>query len=139
MRPNPEADSPQRPTRSLGSLMSSATSQFTSILKAEAELAKLKMKQAQKSLAGGAVLVALAALFGLALFWWLFHSIELAFALIVPAWAAALITAGILLLLLVICLVIAVLLFKDGQRKMPEVKEGVTKDFDILKEGLSDE
>lgn len=129
----------QRPSQSLGSLITQAIDQFKELLRSEVELAKLKAGEAGKKFAGGIAFVSVAGLAALALFWWLFHSIELAFALILPEWAAALVTAGILLLLVIICGAIGALLFKKAKNDVPDVKAALQEDVQILKEGLGNE
>ena len=126
----------ERPDRDLGTLIAEAIEQVKSVAKSQVELTKIKIKQAFTKFAVAAGFFSVAILAALALFWWLFHSIELAFALIVPPWAAALITAGILLVLVVTFVFIGVMYVKRGQQQLPDVNAAVQEDVETIKEGF---
>lgn len=129
-----QSDSGQN--QSLFTLISQLVNQFQQLIRDEIALAKLKLSQAMQKMGAGIALLAVAGLFSLLLLFWIFHAIEAALLLAVPAWAAALITAGILLILIVIFLLGGIMLIKKGSEDMPDVGAGIKADVEVLKEGL---
>lgn len=106
------------------------------LIAGQVALFKVKVKKAVKKLGAGAVLVALGALFGLYLLFWVFRSIEMLLALAVAPWAASLLTALIILLLLILFVSVGAALLKRGSREIPDVPNEVKVDVDAVKEGF---
>jgi Protein of unknown function (DUF1469). len=129
----------ERPDRDLGTLVAEAIEQVKTLINSQIELAKIKMKQAFTKFAIAAGFFGIAILTALALFWWVFHSIELAFAVIVPPWAAALITSAILLLLVITFVALGAVFIKRGQEHLPDVNTAVQDDVETIKEGFINE
>lgn len=126
---------PKRPA-SMGELFSSLSTQVTTLVNGEIELNKLKARNFAKKFGTGGALLALAAVFALYLLGWVFRTIELAIALALPAWAASLITAAILLLIVAVLGGVGAALVKKSQADVPDPKAGLTRDIDALKKGL---
>lgn len=122
--------------QSLPALVKVVIAQFKNLLQAEVALLKAKATQFGKTFAAAIAFFAVAIFMAIYLLWWLFHSVELAFALIVPEWAAALITSGILLVLIIICGLVGVAFAKNSRREVPAVAETVETDTKVVKEGL---
>ena len=131
------ADVNSRPDRSIGSLVKDLTQDFSTLFRSEIALAKLEIRQAVAGLGG------VGALFAVALFCALFGAVfllvttVLALALVMPAWAASLILA---VLLLLIAAVIAMAAWKKV-RKLKLVPTGaiehMKQDIDAIKSELS--
>lgn len=126
---------PQRPA-SMGELFSALSTQVTTLVNGEIELNKLKVKNFAKKFGAGGALLALAAVFALYLLAWVFHTIELAIAVALPAWAASLITTVILLLIVAVLAAVGASLLGKSQADVPDPKDGLTRDIDALKKGL---
>lgn len=121
---------------SIGNLVGLAIDQGKTLVSTQIELVKVKAIRAGKKFGAGAALAAVAGILLFYLLFWLLRTVELAFALIVPAWAAALITAGILLLLIVILVLVGVLLINKGSKDVPDVSGEFEADVTAVKEGL---
>ncbi len=119
------------------SLVGLAVDQGKTLLTTQVELLKLKAGQAAKKFGAGAGFAIVALILVFYLIFWIFRTVEMLFLLIVPAWAAALITAGILLLLIILLLSIAGLLIKKATKDVPDVPEQIQSDVDAVKEGFS--
>ena len=78
---------------SIGALFASVTGQLSSIIRDEVELNKAKLRAFASKSGKGIALLVVAAVFALYLLGWVFHTIEVALELVVPAWAASLILA----------------------------------------------
>ena len=137
--PPPPADTAQatgeaRP--SIGALFASVTGQISSIIRDEVELNKAKLRAfASKSGKGIGLLVA-AAVFALYLLGWVFHTIEVALELVVPAWAASLIVVGILLLIVLILALVGVSSLKSAQAHRPDPAASVAATKEAIEKGL---
>ena len=137
--PPPPADTAQatgeaRP--SIGALFASVTGQISSIIRDEVELNKAKLRAfASKSGKGIGLLVA-AAVFALYLLGWVFHTIEVALELVVPAWAASLIVVGILLLIVLILALVGVRSLKSAQAHRPDPAASVASTKEAIQKGL---
>ncbi len=120
----------------IASLVGLALDQGRTLISAQIELIKLKVGEAGRKFGAGAVL-AIAGLILLFYFLsWIFRSVELAFALIVPAWAAALITAGIILVLIIILVAVGLLLINRGSKEASDVPAQLQTDMETVKEGI---
>lgn len=127
---------PTRPTHpSIIDLITVAITEGRSLVMAQIELIKIKAKTSGKKLAAGLGAFLLAILLALYLVWWTFHTAEVGLSYAVPAWAASLITWGIILVLLVVCVVVGVLLVKRAAEEAPRFKEGIEDDIEALREG----
>lgn len=133
---DPTTGETPEPRPSMIDLVAQTVTQARDLVYAEIELVKLKAKKAAKKIGVGAALVAVGAFFAIYLLFWIFHSIELLLALVVPAWAAALITTGIILLLLVGFLALGASLIKRGSSDGPDVSGEISANVDSIKEGL---
>lgn len=137
--PPPPADTAQatgeaRP--SIGALFASVTGQISSIIRDEVELNKVKLRAfASKSGKGIGLLVA-AAVFALYLLGWVFHTIEVALELVLPAWAASLIVVGILLLIVLILALVGVSSLKSAQAHRPDPAASVAATKEAIEKGL---
>ena len=137
--PPPPADTAQatgeaRP--SIGALFASVTGQISSIIRDEVELNKAKLRAfASKSGKGIGLLVG-AAVFALYLLGWVFHTIEVALELVVPAWAASLIIVGILLLIVLILALVGVSSLKSAQAHRPDPAASVAATKEAIEKGL---
>ena len=118
--PPPPADTAQaageaRP--SIGALFASVTGQLSAIIRGEIELNKAKLRAfASKR--------------------WIFHTIEIALALVVPAWAASLIVVGILLLIVLILALLGSSSLKSAQQHRPDPAASVAATKEAIEKGL---
>ena len=121
---------------SIGALFSSVTGQISGIIRGEIELNKAKLRTfAAKSGKGIALLVA-AAVFALYLLGWVFHTIEVALELVVPAWAASLIIVGFLLLIVLILALVGARSLKSAQAHRPDPAASVAATKEAIEKGL---
>ena len=121
---------------SLGALFASDTGRISRVIRDEVELNKAKLRAfASKSGKGIGLLVA-AAVFALYLLGWVFHTIEVALELVVPAWAASLIIVGILLLIVLILALVGVSSLKSAQAHRPDPAASVAATKEAIEKGL---
>jgi len=126
-----------QPDKSIGTLVRNLTQDISTLFRSEIALAKLEIRQAVTGLGG------VGALFAVALFCALFGAVfllvttVLALALVMPAWAASLLLAVVLLL-------VAAVIAMVGMKKMKKLKlvptgaiEHVKQDIDTIKSELS--
>ncbi|EEH64583.1 hypothetical protein HMPREF0044_0320 [Gleimia coleocanis DSM 15436] len=125
-----------RGNTSVGQLFAEMTAQVSTLIRNEIELTKVKAASMLKKLGIGAILLVVAAVFALYLLGWIFHTIELAFALIVPAWAASLITTSILLLIVLVLAGVGLVLVKKSQADKPNPQENINLSIAAVKKGL---
>lgn len=129
------SDAPKRPS-SMGELFASLSQQVTTLVNSEIELNKVKAKNFVKKAGSGAVFLGAAAVFALFMLGWLFRCVELAIALSLPAWAASLITAGILCLIAAVLGLIGRAQLKKSKESRPDPKSGFDESIDAFKKGL---
>ena len=137
--PPPPADTAQatgeaRP--SIGALFASVTGQLSSIIRDEVELNKAKLRAFVSKSGKGVALLVVAAVFALYLLGWVFHTIAVALELVVPAWAASLIVAGILLLIVLILALVGVRSLKSAQAHRPDPAASVAATKEAIEKGL---
>ena len=121
---------------SIGALFASVTGQISSIIRDEVELNKAKLRVfASKSGKGIGLLVG-AAVFALYLLGWVFHTIEVALELVVPAWAASLIVVAILLLIVLILALVGTRSLKSAQAHRPDPAASVAATKEAIEKGL---
>ena len=121
---------------SIGALFASVTGQLSAIIRGEIELNKAKLRAfASKSGKGIGLLVA-AAVFALYLLGWVFHTIEVALTLVVPAWAASLIVVGILVLIVLILALMGARSLKSARAHRPDPAASVAATKEAIQKGL---
>ncbi len=86
----------------------------------EVELARSELRHKLAALGIGAVLMGAAALLGILAIWFAFAGVAVALMLVVPDWAAWLITAGLLLLLAGLAAAAGVASLRRGTPPVPE-------------------
>ena len=120
---------------SIGELFGRMTGQISSLIRGEIAVAKTQaMTFLNYTKAGiGALAVAgVLALYGLG---WLFHSAELALALVLPAWAASLIVCGVIFLIVIIFALVGISKLKKSSQNVPAPQQGLKEDVDAVKKG----
>ena len=131
---NAQAASEARP--SIGALFASVTGQLSSIIRDEVELNKAKLRAFASKSGKGIGLLVVAAVFALYLLGWVFHTIEVALELVVPAWAASLIVVGILLLIVLILALVGASSLKSAQAHRPDPAASVAATKEAIEKGL---
>ena len=125
--------------QSLGQLVSKVTTNVSSLVRLEIELAKAELSaQARQGAAGGGMLVAAAGRGGLALLVLSFAAVY-GLAQVMPVWAAFLVVAGVYLLVAVLLGLLAVRQFKavkGPERAIAQAEQ--TRDLLAQREGLRD-
>lgn len=122
---------------SVGELAGVVSKQASALVKGEINLAKAKAAASAKRFGVGIGLLVVVGILALYLIERLLRVVEFAFALIVPLWAAALITAAILLVIMIVLALIALKSINKGKTDIPAPQKGVAKDVDAIKEGLA--
>lgn len=135
-RPRREAPTPPEQQPSLKSLVETVVDEGKTYIQTQIALIKLKAQRAMGQAAGSIVMIVMAILFALLLLWWTFHTAEVALALVVPAWAAALIVWGILLLLVIAFGGIGVILALGAKNDAPNPVKMIQDDVEELKADL---
>lgn len=136
--PRPAASSttdPKRPA-TMGELFAALSTQVTALVNGEIELTKLKAKNFAKKAGMGGALLSVAGVLALYMLGWALHTIELAIALTLPAWAASLIVAGVLLIIVAILAAVGTNELKKSQEHTPDFTSGFSQDIDAVKKGL---
>ena len=121
---------------SIGALFASVTGQLSSIIRDEVELNKAKLRAFASKSGKGIALLVVAAVFALYLLGWVFHTIEVALELVVPAWAASLIVVGILLLIVLILALVGASSLKSAQAHRPDPAASVAATKEAIQKGL---
>ena len=120
----------------LGNLVSKLSDQVQALVKGEIELAKVKATNMAKRSGVGIALLAVAGVLALYMLGFLFGAVAAALALVVPEWAAKLIVAGILLVLLLILALVGKASLQKGFSDKPEPQEGIKEGIAAVKKGL---
>lgn len=120
----------------LGNLVSKLSDQVQALVKGEIELAKVKATNMAKRSGVGIALLAVAGVLALYMLGFLFGAVAEALALVVPLWAAKLIVAGILLVLLLILALVGKASLQKGISEKPEPQEGIKEGIAAVKKGL---
>lgn len=125
---------PKLKKQSLFQLVGELPGLIRDLIQAEIASFKAELVARGKSVAVAVVLFIVALFFLFWMFAVLIESAVFAFALIVPAWLAALIVAGILLVIIVILVLIGIASFKRATKE-PEasIKEHIQTDVDVVK------
>ena len=121
---------------SIGALFASVTNQISGIIRGEIELNKAKLRAFASKSGKGIALLVVAAVFALYLLGWVFHTIEVALELVVPAWAASLIVVGILLLIVLILALVGASSLKSAQAHRPDPAASVAATKEAIQKGL---
>lgn len=128
--------SPLQPT--LGELVATITTQLSNLVKGEVDLLKAQVAEKGQKFGIGAGLFAGAAFFGFFAFATLVATAVLALALVLPAWAAALIVAVVLLLIAGLLAFIGKKSIDAGNEVKPEIKDNLKTDVDVIKDGIKE-
>ena len=121
---------------SIGALFASVTGQLSAIIRGEIELNKAKLRAFASKSGKGIALLLVAAVFALYLLGWIFHTIEIALALVVPAWAASLIVVAILLLIVLILALVGSRSLKSAQAHRPDPAASIASTKEAIEKGL---
>jgi hypothetical protein len=125
-------------SRSIAQLVSELPQLFIALLKAELNQLKAELTVKAKNAAFGAVFLAGAAVVALLLVPTLIAAGILALSLVVPGWAAALIVAGAMLVVIIVLALIGIVFFKRIGSAAPEQTiTSVKSDVDAVK-GVGD-
>lgn len=123
----------------IGELFGALSTQVTSLVRGEIELTKSKASAYASRMGVGVGLLVGAAVFGLYLLGWVFHTVEVALALVLPAWAASLIVVGILLLIVLVLALLGKRALDRAKQTVPAPKEGINASVGAFKKGLRHE
>lgn len=133
-QPTPPPAGDREDPRSFFALIRELPATLLELARVELELLKREMGRKLRNLGVGALLFAMAGAFGLFLLGTLIAAAILALALVVPAWAAALIVAGALLVIMVVLVAIGVARFRKGTPPIPtETIDSIIEDAHALK------
>ena len=121
---------------SIGALFASVTGQISSIIRDEVELNKAKLRAFASKSGKGIALLLVAAVFALYLLGWIFHTIEIALALVVPAWAASLIVVGILLVIVLVLALAGKSSLQSAQKHRPDPAASIAATKEAIEKGL---
>ena len=133
----PQTGPQARRKPSVGKLIADITSQFSSIVRGEIELAKVQTATMFARIRTGLVLMAAAAVFALFLLGWILHTIEAALATVLPVWAASLIIVGLLAVVVAVLALLGSRALRKAQESKPDPKAGITEAVHIVKNGLT--
>lgn len=114
--------------KSLGELFADLSTQISALVRQEVQLAKTEITTKIGGMAKGAAALAVAAFLGIAAFFVLLLAAVYALSLVLPGWAAALIVAGVLLVIAAIAAFIGIGTLKKAAPPVPE------KTIETLKE-----
>ncbi len=120
----------------IGQLFATLSEQISALVQGEIELTKTKAATFLKRIGVGGALLAGAGILALYLLGWVFHTIEVALAVALPAWAASLIVLGLLLVVVAVLALIGVKQIQKGQASTPKPQDGLKQDVEALKKGL---
>lgn len=123
---------PSNDERSLFTLIGELPDRVSDLVRAEIDQVKAELSYKAKHFGIGAGLIAAAALVGIFLLGSLIATGILALALVLPAWAAALIVSGVLLIIILILVGIAALNFRRGSEPLESI-ESLRRDLDMVK------
>jgi hypothetical protein len=110
----------ERDQQGVGAAAKNVAEHASAIVRLELELAALELKRKVVALGLGIGFGVGAAVLALFLVGFVFAAIAAAFALVVPTWAALLIVAGILLLMIAALVFLAINRIKKGTPPLPE-------------------
>ncbi len=120
----------------LGNLVSKLSDQVQALVKGEIELAKVKATNMAKRSGVGIALLVVAGVLALYMLGFLFGAVAEALVLAVPMWAAKLIVAGILLVLVAILALVGKASLQKGIADKPDPQAGIKEGIAAVKKGL---
>lgn len=120
---------------SLGQLVGRMTETMSTLVRDEIQLAQAQLAEKGKAVRAGAALLAVAGVFGLFGLGWLLHALYLGLDLALPGWAAALIVAGVVLVVAAVAALVGKTMLSKGPT--PQPKESIQRDIDAFKAGVS--
>jgi uncharacterized membrane protein YqjE len=115
-------------SKSVGELFADLTRDMSTLVRQEVQLAKTEMAQKAAAFGRNIVLLAVAAMFGMLALQVLCATAILALSLVVEAWLAALIVAGVLVLLAVLCALVAMRSFRKASLAPQQTMETIRED-----------
>nr|WP_253281635.1 phage holin family protein [Arcanobacterium phocae] len=121
---------------SIGELVAKITSQFSALVRDEIKYTGLQAKTKVTRLGIGGVLLAVAGILALYMIGFLFAGIAWAFATILPIWAGHLITAGILLVIILILALVGKKSIAKASQATVNPKAGLVKNVEAIKKGF---
>lgn len=131
------SQSPGTDERSLGDLVAAMTEQSARLVRAEIDLAKAELSGKAKELGIGGGMFAGAAFLA---FWGvaaLVATVILLFALVLPAWAAALLVTFLIFATAAVLVLVGKKKMEKGGAPVPQAAmEGLKEDLDAVKKGL---
>ncbi|MFP7696366.1 phage holin family protein [Trueperella sp. LYQ143] len=123
-------------TQSIGELVAKVTAQFSALVRDEITYTKLQATQKVKNLGTGGVMFAIAGVLALYMFGILLLAGGYALSLVVPLWAAFLIVAGILLLVILILALIGKSKMDAAKKNVIDPAGGMKKNVAAVKKGI---
>ncbi|QGH70606.1 phage holin family protein [Pseudactinotalea sp. HY158] len=132
MPPEPQPMSP-----SVGELFTRITTKLTSLLRGEIELIKTQLKEKVSRFAMAIALFAVAGVLALYGLGWLFFAAYAGIAVALPAWLAALIVGGGLLLIVGLLALLGKGQITKANATQIKAGENVKLDLEAVKEGVS--
>ena len=133
----PQASQPAEQQPGVASLIALAFEQGRALIQDEIALLKLRGKRVAKKFGIAAVGAVVAVVLLFYFVFWIFHSIELVLAIWLPAWGAALVTLGIIVLLIVVLAGIAGLMIRGASEETSEASSTIMTDVQEVKESLN--
>ncbi|WP_163543619.1 phage holin family protein [Occultella kanbiaonis] len=127
--PPPGASEP-----SIGQLVGKLTENFSTLVRDELQLAQAQLAEKGKAFGVTGALFAVAGVFALFGLGWLLTAAMFGLATALPYWAAALIVAGVVLLIAAIAGLAGRAALKSAPS--PQTKENVMKDIEAIKAGV---
>ena len=121
---------------SLGELVAKITAQFSALVRDEIMVAKLNAKAKVTKLGVGGVLMVVAAVLALYMLGILLLAAGYGIATVLPTWAAFLIVAGVLLVIILVLVLVGVAKFKASANDKIDPKSGITEDIQAIKKGI---
>ncbi|MGC0141557.1 phage holin family protein [Pseudactinotalea sp. Z1732] len=125
---------PSGETPSVGALLAKVTENISALVRDEIELVQTQLAEKGKAMGLGIGLFVGAGVSGLFMLGWLLTAGMFGLATVMPYWAASLIVAGVLL----VVVVILALLGKSALSKAPspQTGENIKKDVEAVKQGV---
>lgn len=121
---------------SIGEIFTHISTHIVALIRGEIELAQAKVTTMAQKMGLGIALLGAAGLFALYMLGWIFHTIELAFALILPAWASSLIVTALLLVIVIVLAVVGKAQLGKAKTSVPNPQVGVNASIDAVKKGM---
>jgi hypothetical protein len=134
MSTTPTEARPRLRDRSLGSLLSSLPDLVSKLIRGEIQLAKQEISAKLKAAGVGAGLLAGAGILAIIFLQIMLAAAVIALALVLPAWAAALIVGGVVLIVVIVLALLGLKALKKGVPPVPtETVQNVKSDIRAFK------